>query len=250
MELGNLVIDGRYSAGEDAAGHALNLEWARIISQELLGQVEYTIAVAYNAKVDGVPEDQDMWLRFCKRAAAYNIDLAQRFYAEDIFAGKVPNTSAFEGYAWVRLASDKQASDKATVKQLEQRMTPQQLREANAVFEGLVRTREKDGAYYSAGDPLREPSVGELAAMPQDDPDVQLRKAFAIGSQGGTENYKKAMTLYRTVRDRRELDIRMVLGRDYLEGTDGVPKNERLAKYWLGAAAKAGSLEASHYLKK
>jgi TPR repeat protein len=91
MELGNLVLDGKYSAGDDAAGRALNLAWARIITQELLGQEEYKIAVDYSIGREGLPKDQKMWLRYCKRAAAYNIDLAQRFYAESIMQKEAPN---------------------------------------------------------------------------------------------------------------------------------------------------------------
>ncbi len=238
LEMGNLVLDGRYSAGDDAEGRQQNLDWARSISQELLGQVEYTIAVAYSARVDGVPEDREMWHRFCRRAAAYDMDLAQRFYADDIFTGKVPNANVFEGYAWLRLASEKQTGNKVVVEKLEQRMSPQQKVEASSYYEGLVETREKDGAYYSAGDPLREPSLSELAAMPQDDPDVQLREAFALGMQGGAENYVRAMQLYRTVRDRREIAIKMVLSHDYQQGTNGVSKNERLSKYWMDSASK------------
>jgi hypothetical protein len=34
MELGNFIIDGIYTAGDDPAGRAKNLEWARTIAQE------------------------------------------------------------------------------------------------------------------------------------------------------------------------------------------------------------------------
>lgn len=236
LELGNLVLDGKYSAGEDAEGREQNLKWAKSISQELLGQVEYTIAVGYSAAVDGLPQDDGMWLRFCRRAAAYNIDLAQRFYAEDVFAGKVPDANPFEGYAWLRLASEKQTGNKAAVARLEQGMTPQEKTEAISYVEGLEATRERDGAYYPVGDPLREPTLEQLASMPQDDPDVELREAFALGKQGDAASYRRAMQLYRTVRDRREMDIRMVLARDYLQGTHGVSKDPKLAKYWTESA--------------
>jgi TonB family protein len=250
MELGNLVLDGKYSAGDDAASHALNLEWARIITQELLGQQEYTIAVAYAAAVDGVPKDDAMWLRFCKHAAAYNMDLAQRFYGQAILDHEIKNVTPLEGYAWVRLASDKQYSNKVKVQQLEQQMSPNELLEANSVYEGLVQTRLRDGAYYSSGDPLSEPSAAELKSMPDDDPDVQLRRAFALESSGKPEDYEQAMRLYRIARDRRGMDVKVVLGRDYLYGSEGVTKDPRLAKYWLTSAAEAGSKPAALYLTK
>lgn len=250
MELGNLVLDGKYSAGNDAAGHALNLEWARTITQELLGQEEYTIALAYSAQVDGVPKDDAMWLRFCKRAAAYNIDLAQQFYGQAILQGELKNRSPFEGYAWVRLASDKQFNNKNTVAHLVAQMSPDQLSEANSFFEGLIRTRAQDGAYYSFDDPLREPSGAELKALPDDDPDVQLRRAFALETSQQPEDYEFAMRLYRIARDRRGMDVKVVLGRDYLYGTHGVATNARLSKYWLTRAAEAGSKPAALYLAK
>ena len=248
MELGNLVLDGKYSAGDDPAGHTLNLEWARIITQELLGQEQYTIAVAYSAQVDGVPKDEAMWLRFCKRAAAYNIDLAQQCYGQAMLQGEIKGRSPFEGYAWVRLASDKQFSNKNTIAHLEAQMSPDQLSEANSVFQGLVQTRARDGAYYSFDDPLREPSVAELRALPDDDPDVQLRRAFTLESNTHAEDYDQAMRLYRIARDRRWMDVKVVLGRDYLYGTHGVAKDARLSKYWLTRAADAGSKPAALYL--
>jgi len=54
--------------------------------------------------------------------------------------------------------------------------------------------------------------------MPQDDPDVQLRRAFALGNAALTnaQTYQQAMNDYRTVRDRREMDIRFVVRRSLL----------------------------------
>ena len=46
---------------------------------------------------------------------------------------------------------------------------------------------------------------------------------------------------YRTVRDRREMDIRFALGRNYLNGTNGLPRNLDLARYWFDEAAGLGS---------
>ena len=46
LELGNFVIDGIYSAGNDIKGRVQNLLWARMIAQELLGQKEYQSARA------------------------------------------------------------------------------------------------------------------------------------------------------------------------------------------------------------
>jgi TPR repeat protein len=247
MELGNLVLDGKYSAGVDATGHALNLEWARIITQELLSQQEYTIAVAYSAAVDGVPKDEVMWLRFCKRAAAYNMDLAQQFYGRAILNGEIKNVSPYVGYAWLKLASDKQYSNKADVQKLEQQMSPEQLQEADSMFQGLVQERARDGAYYVVGDPLAEPTADQLAKMAYDDPDVQLRRAFELEKTG---DYEQAMQLYRIARDRRAMDVKVVLGRDHLYGTDGVAKSSVLAKYWLKSAVDAGSRPAALLLAK
>ena len=248
MELGNLVIDGHYNAGDNAAGRALNLEWARVITQELLGQEEYKIAVDYNVDRVGLPKDQRLWMRYCKRAASYNIDLAQQFYGQFLLEGQGKNGSPFEGYAWIRLSSDKRYSSKPEVTQLEKQMTPEALTEANSIFDGFVLTREQDGAYYAAGDPLREPTAAALKSMADDDPDVQLRRAFALETTARPEDYQEALALYRTVRDRRKMDVRVVLGRNYLEGTNGVAKSPEIAKYWLRQATGEGSQPAKALL--
>lgn len=246
MELGNFVLDGKYSAGDDAAGRVLNLEWARAITQELLGQEEYKIAVDYAIGREDLPEDKKMWLRFCKRAAAYNVDLAQSFYAQAVAENDALNKSGYDDVAWTRLASEKQYGLRVQLKSMESGMNAEQQRTANAAYEALVQTRTGDGAYYPFDDPLRAPSVAKLSEMPQDDPDVQVRRAFALEERAktDTETYRQAMDLYRTVRDRREMDIRFVLGRDSLNGVNGMPQNAMIARRWLQEAADRGSKPA------
>ena len=250
MELGNFVLDGKYTAGNDARGRALNLEWARTITQELLGAEEYKIAMDYDIPRGDVPKDPAMWLRFCKRAAAYNIDLAQYFLAQAIMDGTVPNQSGYDEAAWTRLASDKHTDEISQLKAMESRMTPDQRQAADAQYNSLVETRLRDGAYYPPDDPLRNATPAALATMPNDDPDFQLRRAFALeqAAQTNDEAYQEAMDHYRTVRDRREMDVRFVLGRDYLNGTNGVPVNLALARVWLTEAANRGSKAAQALL--
>ena len=246
MELGNLVLDGRYSAGNSAQARALYLEWARIIAQELLGQEEYKIAVDYNVGREDIPVDKALWLRFCKRAAAYNIDLAQHFYAEAIMDGSAPDTSHYDAVAWVRLASEKQTSNISLLRVMESGMSDEQHRAAERVYQSLLETRRRNGAYYPPGDPLRDPTEAALASMPQDDPDVQLRTAFALEKVAATDDtaYRRALDLYRTVRDRREIDIRFVLGRDMHTGANGLPTNQAEARVWLTIASDRGSQPA------
>ena len=250
MELGNFVLDGKYSAGNDAGGRALNLEWARGITQELLGQEEYKIAVDYAIGREDLPEDKKMWLRFCKRAAAYNVDLAQGSYAQAIAEDNALNKSGYDDAAWTRLASEKQYGLRVQLKSMESGMHPEQQRAANTAYQELVQTRVRDGAYYPFDDLLREPSAATLRAMPNDDPDVQVRRAFALEEKAKTnkEAYREAMDLYRTVRDRREMDIRFVLGRDSLNGAHGVPRNTAIAQRWLREAANRGSKPAAELL--
>jgi TPR repeat protein len=250
MELGNFVLDGKYTAGNDAKGRALNLEWARIITQELLGGEDYKIAMDYELPRNGVPVDMSMWLHFCRRAAAYNIDLAQRFLAEAITQGAVPNKSGYDDVAWTRLASDKQTAEADQLKAMESGMTPQQLQAADAEYQSLVQTRINDGAYYSPDDPLRSPSPAALDAMANDDPDVQLRRAFALEKDAQTNDasYHEAIEIYRTVRDCREIDVRFILGRNHLNATNGLPVNKTLARIWLTEAANRGSKPAQALL--
>lgn len=250
MELGNFVLDGKYTAGSDARGRGQNLEWARIITQELLGQEEYKIAVDYGIGREGLPKDRGMWLRFCKRAAAYNVDLAQRFLAEAISDGNAPNSSGYEDIAWTRVAADKQTDDLSQLQAMESGMTPQQHHAADAAYGALVQTRSNYGAYYAPDDPLRNPTPEVLAGMPKDDPDVQLRRAFTLEKAAQTDDnaYREAMDLYRTIRDRREMDVRFALGRNYLNGTNGLPKNLALARYWFDEAASLRSQPAKALL--
>ena len=250
MELGNFVLDGKYTAGSDAKGRALNLEWARIITQELLGGEEYKIAMDYGIPRGDVPKDPAMWLHFCKRAAAYNIDLAQHFLAQAMMDGSVPNQSGYDDVAWTRLASDKQTGEISQLKAMESRMTPEQHQAADAEYNSLVETRLRDGAYYPPDDPLRNATPTALAAMPKNDPDVQLRRAFSLekAAQTNDEAYQQAMDLYRTIRDRREMDVRFILGRDYLNGANGLPSNLALARVWLTEAANRGSKPAQALL--
>ena len=250
MELGNLVLDGRYSAGDDAHGRALNLEWARIIAQELLGGEEYKIAVDYNVGREDLSPNKALWLHFCKRAAAYNIDLAQHFYAEAMMDGSVSDKSGYEEVAWIRLASDKQISNVSLLKEVESGMSAEQRSAAEHVYESLLDTRKRDGAYYPADDPLHNPTPTALAAMPQDDPDVQLRTAFMLERTALTDEaaYRRALDIYRTVRDRREIDIRFVLGRDLLTGANGLPMDQAQALVWLRIAAERGSQPAEALL--
>lgn len=251
MEFGNFVLDGKYTAGDDATGRALNLEWARAITQELLGQEEYKIAVDYDIGREDLPEDKKMWLRFCKRAAAYNVDLAQSFYAQAVAENNALNKSGYDDVAWTRLASEKQYGLRVQLKSMESEMNAEQQRAANAAYEALVQTRARDGAYYPFDDPLRVPSAAKLAAMPKDDPDVQLRRAFALEERAKTdkEAYRQAMDINRTIRDRREMDIRFVLGRDSLNGANGVPRDPMIARHWLQEAANRGSKPAADLLK-
>jgi hypothetical protein len=116
LELGNFVIDGIYSAGSDAQGRAQNLEWARMIAQELLGQEEYGISIDYKIGREDLPPDKVMWLRFCKRAAAYNIDLAQHSYVEALSQGEAKDFSDYDYVAWARLDSEKQTGELALLK--------------------------------------------------------------------------------------------------------------------------------------
>jgi TPR repeat protein len=250
MELGNFVLDGKYTAGPDVTGRALNLEWARTIAQELLGQEEYKIAVDYSIGRSGLPPDKTMWLRFCGRAAAYNIDLAQIFYAQAITEGTAPNPSGYDDVAWTRLASDKQSGEIAKLRAMESGMNAQQRRSANAVYESFLQTRVASGAYYLLDDPLRDPVPDSLAAVPPDDPDQQLRFAFELEKKGQTDDeaYRRAMDIYRTVRDSREMDARFVLGRNCLNGTNGIQKNAASARYWLHEAAGRGSKPAQQLL--
>ena len=250
MELGNFVLDGKFTGGNDAKGKALNLEWARDIAQELLGQEEYRIALDFQLGREDLPKDSAMWFRFCIRAAAYNIDFAQHFLAQALVNGTGQHQSSYDGLAWTRLASDKQTDEIRQLKAMESQMTSQQRHGADAAYDLLVQTHAADGAYYPPDDPLRSPSPAELAEMPSDDPDVQLRRAFALEQAAQTDDaaYREAMDLYRTVRDRRKMDVRFVLGRGYLNGTGGLPKNIDLARHWLNEAAGFGSQPAKALL--
>jgi TPR repeat protein len=82
--------------------------------------------------------------------------------------------------------------------------------------------------------------------MPQDDPDIELRRAFSLEKAAASDAdlYVQVLGVYRKVRDRRKMDIRFVLGRYLIAGTNGVPKNVSIGMDWLNEAANAGSEQA------
>lgn len=250
LELGNFVIDGIYSAGEDAKGRAQNLAWMRMIAQELLGQKEYQSAVEYKIGNDNLPADSAMWLRYCKRAVAYNIDNAQHFYVEALNEGVAHDFTGYDADAWTQLNSLKMFADKPLLQAMTSSVTPQQKAGAEAAFQALLKTRVEYGAYYVHDDPLRDPSLAALAAMDQDDPDVQLREAFNMEKAATNDEqlYQNVLAVYRKVRDHSDYDFRFVLGRYALYGTNRVPKNRSVAEYWLNEAARSGSKPAQELL--
>lgn len=250
MELGNLVIDGKYSAGNDAGGRAKNLEWARVIAQELLGQKLYDIAVTEELGREGLRPNKNLWLRYCKRAAAYNIDLAQRFLAEYIASGKDRSISPIMAETWLRLASQKQTAYRGAVDTIQVQAGEGLRNSLDASYEAMLAIRARNGAYYSVGDPLRDPLPEALAAMPDDDPEVKLRKAFALEKTAGTseEGYLMAMKLYREVRDSRDTAPQLFLAKLHATGAEGIVKDDSLRLFWLRQAAARGSEKAREML--
>lgn len=246
LELGNFVIDGIYSAGNDPIGRAKNLKWARMIAQELLGQKEYQIAVEYRIGQEDLPRDEKMWLRYCKRAAAYDIDLAQHFYIEALNDARAHDFTGYDAIAWARVG----ALESPLLEAMTKGMSAEQKIAADAAYKQLLDTRLRFGAYYTQDDPLRDPTSAEIRAMEQDDPDVQLRHAFNLEPKALTDEgtYKRVLAIYRDVRDHRDSAPRFVLGRYALRGTNGVSKDRGVAEYWLHEAARSGSREAKELL--
>ncbi|MGB7547475.1 MAG: hypothetical protein WBM14_06990 [Terracidiphilus sp.] len=250
LELGNFVIDGIYSAGVDETGRAQNLEWARMIAQELLGQKEYQIAVEYDIGKEDLPQDKTMWLRYCERAAAYNIDLAQHYYAEALNEAQVRDFTGYDAIVWTRLGAQKMSGEEGLLKAMMKGMNQEQIAAAQAAYDGLMETRVRYGAYYAQDDPMRNSSPAALAAMDQDDPDVQLREAFNLEKSAvkDEQTYQRVVAMYRKVRDHRDTDVRFVLGRYALYGANGIPKNLGVAEYWLREAVQSGSKPAQELL--
>jgi len=221
-----------------------------MIAQELLGQKEYQSAVEYKIGKEDLPADPAMWLRYCQRAAAYNIDLARHFYVEALNEGQARDFTSYDAVAWTRLSSQKMSGDRGLLKAMTKGMSQDQIASATAAYEALIETRARYGAFYVQDDPLRNPSLSALASMDQDDPDVQLREAFNMEGVATTDEqvYQNVLAVYRKVRDHRDYDFRFVLGRYALYGTNGVPKNRAVAQYWLHEAARSGSEAAQELL--
>jgi hypothetical protein len=246
LELGNFVIDGIYSAGDDPKGRSQNLEWARLIAQELLGQKEYQIAVEYKIGQEDLPADEKMWLRYCKRAAAYNIDMAEHFYVEALNDAWARDFTGYDAIAWSRLSG----RDSALLKGMTAGMSQKQTAEADAAYQALIEARTRFGAYYAQDESLRNPSAAVIAAMDQDDPDVQIRVAFDLEKTAINDEqaYRRVLAIYRDVRDHRDTAPRFVLGRYALNGTNGVSQDRGVAEYWLREAVRSGSKPANDLL--
>ncbi|MFC5860768.1 tetratricopeptide repeat protein [Acidicapsa dinghuensis] len=250
MELGNFVIDGIYSAGDTPAARAQDLEWARMIAQELLGQKEYQISVEYDIGEEDLPEDQTMRLYYLKRAAAYDVDLALHYYIEALNEGKTKDFSGYDYIAWERIAQGEGGGESRLLKAFIENMSALQLDSVQTAYDNLIATREQCGAYYTADDPLRNVTPAVLAAMDQDDPDVKLREAFNLEKAAATNEhtYQRALALYRDVRNTRGRAPRFILDKYALFGRNGVPQNRMVAEYWLREAIRSGSEPAQDLL--
>ncbi len=81
------------------------------------------------------------------------------------------------------------------------------------------------------------------------DPDEELRLAYHEEADvGGAQGFKRAMDLYRMVRDQRVASVRLRIGDEYLLGTNGFPRDPARAAIWYGFAAKGGSKKACERL--
>jgi TPR repeat protein len=238
FELGNLVIDGRYSSGDPR----LDLKWAREITQELIGQEQYTVQWA-NGK-EAAPEVKRFILR---SAASYDVDLAQARAAEF-----VPNISPAETYAWLRIAGQNRAASRSEANHRSTTMSPAELAEGDAIVAKLQATRAQSGAYYRDDDPLRSPDIATLKKQlaHHDDPNQLLRLAFYEESRVSKAKPKPdAMDLYRRIRNERFTLVRLGIGNQYLQGKNGFPQSATLAAGWFSTASEAGSSEARTHLK-
>jgi TPR repeat protein len=250
IALGNFVLDGIFKTADDADSRAQSMGWARMAAQELLGQKEYQSAVEYKIGNEDLRSDPRMWLRYCERAAAYNIDNAQHYYVEALNQGAAHDFSGLDAVAWTRLNSQKMFADKSLLRAMTASMTSKRQAEVDAAYQKLVKTHEEFGAYYVEDDPLRDPAPEVLAEMDQDDPDVQLREAFNLEKTAANDEllYEKVLAIYRKVRDHAPYDFQLVLGRYALSGANGVPKSHAVADYWLSEAVRSGSPRAQQML--
>jgi TPR repeat protein len=246
MELGNLVLDEKYTSHDPS----LDLRWSRIIAQELIGQEQYKLAFAYGSAMDlpGTPEVNSLVIR---TAAGYNVDLAQGQMAETDLKDKDSNISVARGYAWLKLASQKREADRPSFNSLASQLPPAQVAQGESAYSALEQTRNETGAYYEENDPLRAPDFAALQSSPEKftDPDEQLRVAFHLESNSSDPAaFAQALHLYRVVRDQRVSSVRLKIGTQYLQGLNGFPKDASIAAKWYSFAAKAGSIEACQHL--
>lgn len=246
MELGNLVLDGKYTSHSPSQ----DLRWSRIIAQELIGQEQYKLAFAYGSAMDlpGTPEVEALVTR---TAASYNVDLAQEYLAETFLKTRDVSSSLEQGYAWLKLASQKRAADKPPFDLLSSQLSAVQHAAAESAYIALEQTRAETGAYYEQNDPLRMPDFSLLqhSLEKYTDPDEQLRVAFHFESNASDPAaFAQALHLYRIVRDQRVSSVRLKIGTQYLLGLNGFPKNAAIASKWYSFAANAGSVEACRHL--
>lgn len=240
MELGNLVLDNKYTSGDPK----LDLFWARTITQELLGQEQYRLAFAHGSAMD-LPSSPEVNALTVRTAASYNVDLAQLQMAE-----RAPKA---ERAAWLRLGGQyfNQIQNLADVE--DNALTPEERSAVSEAFSALLSTRESSGAFYRKSDPLRDPGQASLEALlaKGTDPDAQLRLAYYYERRATDPIYAaKAITLYRIVRDGRVSSVRFKIGAHYEQATEDFPLDPVRAAQWFGFAAKAASLEAcTHILK-
>ncbi len=246
MELGNLVLDGKYTSPNPSQ----DLVWSRLIAQELIGQEQYKLGFASGSAMD-LPGTPEVAALVTRTAASYDVDLAQGHIAESFLKKSDEDSNRAQGYAWLKLASQKRSADRPSFDQLAAKLSPLQLSTGESAYIALEQTRTEAGAYYMQDDPLRAPDFSALQHSLEEytDPDQQLRLAFHFEqSSSDAAAFNQALNLYREVRDQRVSSVRLKIGTQYLLGLNGFPKNASIAAKWYSFAANGGSVEACRHL--
>ena len=238
MKLGYCVVKG-WTSGDRARDAA----WAHELAMEMLGKEFYQVAGEYSYGSE-LEHNEQTYLQLAERAAIYNIDNAQAAVATAIVDGNWKRRSDLDAYAWWKLRSIKQnVGDDKQVALAEK--NPEFKKDLAAHYALLLKARAESGAFYPQNDPLRTATIAELEPrVAADDPEAEIRLGRLLEQQKTTASLERAIQLYHELWLHSGEKVRLLLGTDLMQGTNGFSVDNKGAEKWLWDAADYGSHHA------
>jgi TPR repeat protein len=193
---------------------------------------------------------QNYWYR---RAATYDMDLAELDFARDLLRGDGIQKDAIEACAWLTIANPQLNSAGGMLAQVTEKAPPEMLDKIKSRVEALRRIRQASGGYYEDSDSYSTaaPNIALLRqGAASGNPFAEMRLAFALEKgQGIAIDSDAAIQLYEHIQKTGAMELHAWLGTALANG-DGLPQDYALARQRLIEASEEGSIPARKTLAK